>query len=52
MIKFKKGDAVINIFTKEVGVVTKVRKDGLIMVRYDSFTDDPQQLSWVRPHRR
>ena len=47
-MSFKQGDKVTNIFTKEVGVVVKVKKDGTYVVRYDLFCDDPQKSVWLR----
>ena len=49
---FKQGDKVTNIFTKEVGVVVKVKKDGTCVVRYDLFCDDPQKPVWLRLHHK
>jgi len=47
-MQFKQGDRVTNIFTKEVGVVVSVKKNGTYVVRYDGFCNDPQKSVWLR----
>ena len=51
-MRFKQGDRVTNIFTKEVGVIVNVEKDGTCVVRYDGFCNDTQKSVWLRLHNK
>ena len=43
----KVGDKVSNIFTKEIGTVVEIRKNGQCFVRYARGLADLQKREWI-----